>query len=61
MNRIQELRERTGLSQSKFAAQYGIPVRTLQGWELGKRVPDYVLHLLERCISEDEKAVDKRK
>lgn len=61
MNKIQELRERTGLSQSKFAARYGIPVRTLQGWELGKRVPDYVIGLLDRCIQEDEKTVDKRK
>lgn len=61
MNGIKELRERTGLSQSKFAARYGIPVRTLQGWEIGKRVPDYVIHLLERCIQEDEKTVDKRK
>lgn len=52
---IKELRERTGLSQSKFANKYGIPVRTLQGWEAGKRVPDYVIRLLARCVEEDEK------
>lgn len=55
MNRIQELRERTGLSQSKFAARYGIPVRTLQGWEIGRKPPEYVRYLLERCVSEDTK------
>ena len=51
---IKGIRALTGLSQSKFAERYGIPVRTLQGWELGKKVPDYVLLLLERVVREDE-------
>ena len=56
---IKEIRETTGLSQSKFAAKYDIPVRTLQGWELGKSVPDYFLKLLERVVREDtKKSVD---
>lgn len=54
---IKEIRERTGLSQSQFAKRYGISVRTLQGWETGKRPPEYVLSLLERCVSEDFKKV----
>ena len=60
MNPIKMLRARTGLSQSKFAERFAIPVRTLQGWERGKHVPDYVIFLLERCIAVDyeKKGVD---
>lgn len=44
-----ELRKNTGLSQSKFAAYFGIPVRTLQDWEQQKRTPpDYVIAMMER-------------
>lgn len=30
----------TGLSQSAFAARYGIPVASLRDWEQGRRLPD---------------------
>lgn len=36
---ISEIRQKTGLSQSKFAALLGVSVRTLQDWEQGRRVP----------------------
>lgn len=46
---IQELREKTGLSQSKFAEYFGLPLRTVQEWEQGRRKPpDYIPKLLER-------------
>ena len=36
---VSEIRERTRLSQSKFAALLGVSVRTLQEWEQGRRAP----------------------
>ncbi|HKS90568.1 MAG TPA: helix-turn-helix domain-containing protein [Tepidiformaceae bacterium] len=36
---IAAIRERTGLSQAKFAALLGVSVRTLQDWEQGRRAP----------------------
>ena len=51
---IKEIRALTGLSQTKFGDRYQIPMRTIQDWEAGKRVPpEYVVTLLERVVKED--------
>jgi transcriptional regulator with XRE-family HTH domain len=36
---IQKLREAAGLSQSEMARKAGIPVRSIQNWEQGHRMP----------------------
>lgn len=36
---VSSVREKTGLSQLKFATLLGVSVRTLQEWEQGRRVP----------------------
>lgn len=36
---IARIRERTGLSQARFAQLLGVSVRTLQDWEQGRRAP----------------------
>ncbi len=36
---IAEIRQKTGLSQSRFATLLGVSVRTLQDWEQGRRTP----------------------
>jgi len=35
---VQRIRERTGLSQTKFARLIGVSKRTLENWEQGRRV-----------------------
>ena len=36
---VAAIREKTGLSQARFAALLGVSVRTLQDWEQGRRAP----------------------
>lgn len=36
---VASIREKTGLSQSRFATLLGVSVRTLQDWEQGRRAP----------------------
>lgn len=49
--KIKELRKLTGMSQSKFAAYFGISVRTLQEWEQErKEPPTYLVGLLKRIL-----------
>jgi len=36
---VVEARQKTGLSQSRFAKLLGVSVRTLQDWEQGRRQP----------------------
>jgi len=55
MNNIQELRQRTKLSQSEFATKFNIPVRTLQKWEQGAADPlPYFVEMLEEKIQNEE-------
>lgn len=48
---IKELRSLTGLSQSKFAVMFDIPVPTLKDWELGRRKPPaYVVNMMKTIL-----------
>lgn len=41
------IREQSGMNRKDFSDWLGIPYRTMQEWELGRRVmPDYVLRLI---------------
>jgi putative transcriptional regulator len=37
--KVSDVREKTGLSQARFAQLLGVSVRTLQDWEQGRRAP----------------------
>ena len=54
--RLKELRKELGLSQAKFAERFGIPLRTLQDWEYGKReVRSYIIDMMCRIIELENK------
>ena len=58
--RIMELREETGENRKEFSAHTGIPVRTLEDWEAGRRTPpEYIPRLIEYQIRY-EKLIKKR-
>ena len=52
-----EAREKTGLSQSQFATLMGVSVRTLQGWEQGRKQPSGAARTLLAIASANPKAV----
>ncbi len=55
MNRFQELRKATGMSQTRFAEYFGIPRRTVQNWDLGLRqCPDYLIDLMEYKLRKED-------
>ena len=66
--KIRELRESIGLNRKEFSKHIGIPVRTLEDWEAGRRTPpEYIPRLIayqlkyERLIQKlsDVKASDE--
>lgn len=52
-----EARERTGLSQSRFATLLGVSVRTLQGWEQGRKQPSGAARTLLTIARTNPKAL----
>lgn len=52
-----EARKKTGLSQSQFAALIGVSIRTLQGWEQGRKQPSGAARTLLAIASTNPKAV----
>jgi putative transcriptional regulator len=52
-----QIRERLGLSQSKFATLLGISTSTLQNWEQGRRKPDGPAKILLNVAAKYPEAV----
>lgn len=51
---VRAIRRASGLTQAGFAEKYGVPRRTLQDWEAGKReAPGYVVSLLAYAVKSD--------
>ena len=51
------LRKRLGLSQAEFARRFFLNLRTLQGWEQGRRKPEDIARAYLRVIERDPEAV----
>ena len=44
---LKDIREELGLSRKAFSEYMGIPLRSLEEWEAGRRkMPDYLLRLI---------------
>ena len=54
---VLEARKKAGLSQSQFATLLGVSLRTLQGWEQGRKQPSGAAHTLLAIASTNPKAV----
>ncbi len=53
---IKELRAMTGVSQSKFAKMFHVPVGTLSHWEQGVRTPpEYVVFMMRTILIQNRK------
>ena len=51
INRLKKIRNDLGMNRTEFSRYIGIPLRTLEEWEAGRRqMPDYVLRLLSYYI-----------
>lgn len=59
---LKKLRELTGLNRKEFSEEQGIPLRTVEDWEAGRRkMPDYLLRLLAYKIRMEENYFKKSK
>jgi len=53
--KIRELRESIGLTRKEFSEHIGIPVRTLEDWEAGRRTPpEYIPRLIAYQLKYEE-------
>ena len=55
MNRIKMLREQTGMTRKDFSVHIGIPLRTMEDWEAGRRTPpEYIPRLISYQLKYEE-------
>jgi putative transcriptional regulator len=54
---VRAIRERLGLSQSRFAAMIGVSARTLQNWEQKRREPEGPAKALLRVVDRSPQVV----
>lgn len=52
---IKRFREETGMNKKEFADHVGIPLRTIEDWEAGRRnPPEYIPRLIEYQIKYEQ-------
>lgn len=56
---VREVREKLGMSQSEFAAAFGVSVATLRNWEQARRSPRGPARVLLHVIDREPEAVQR--
>ena len=56
---VKAIREKTGISQQRFCAAFGISLGTLRHWEQGLRSPRGAARVLLKVVQKNPKAVIK--
>lgn len=56
---VRRIRTKLGMTQEKFASEFGFSVNTLRHWEQGTRVPEGPARAYLRVIDHAPKAVQK--
>lgn len=56
---VKAIRQKTGMSQQRFCATFGISIGTLRHWEQGLRSPRGAARVLLRVVEYNPKAVIK--
>ena len=60
--KIRKIREQTGLSRKDFSIHIGIPLRTIEDWEAGRRrPPEYIPRLIDYQLKYEELIEKKQK
>ena len=54
---VKAIREKTGMSQERFCATFGISIGTLRHWEQGLRTPRGAARVLLKVVDRNPKAV----
>lgn len=55
MTEIAKICEAYSLKQTELARRFGIPLRTIQNWHAGVRVPpDYVVRMMTELLEHDK-------
>jgi len=56
---VKSIRKKTGMSQQRFCASFGISIGTLRHWEQGLRSPRGAARVLLKVVEHNPKAVIK--
>lgn len=54
---VKDIREKTGMSQQKFCATFGISIGTLRHWEQGLRTPRGPARVLLKVVQHNPRAI----
>lgn len=57
--RVKAIRKAVAKSPKEFETRFGIPARTIEGWEQGRRQPDPASRTLLKVIEREPAAVER--